>query len=104
MEENYMRQLVNKLNHYRDQYYNNNISEIEDSEYDKLFDELKNLEKEWNTIYPDSPTQTVGYQVQSKLKKVTHSHPMLSLAKSTDLNEIEKFIDNKKVVFISSNC
>ena len=41
-----MRQLVNKLNHYRDQYYNNNISEIEDSEYDKLFDELKNLEKE----------------------------------------------------------
>lgn len=100
MEENYMRQLVNKLNHYRDQYYNNNISEIEDSEYDKLFDELKNLEKEWNTIYPDSPTQTVGYQVQSKLKKVTHSHPMLSLAKSTDLNEIEKFIDNKKVVFM----
>lgn len=100
MEENYMRQLVNKLNHYRDQYYNNNISEVEDSEYDKLFDELKNLEKEWNTIYPDSPTQTVGYQVQSKLKKVTHSHPMLSLAKSTDLNEIEKFIDNKKVVFM----
>ena len=100
MEENYMRQLVNKLNHYRDQYYNNNISEIEDSEYDKLFDELKNLEKAWNTIYPDSPTQTVGYQVQSKLKKVTHSHPMLSLDKSTDLNEIEKFIDNKKVVFM----
>ena len=61
MEENYMRQLVNKLNHYRDQYYNNNISEVEDSEYDKLFDELKNLEKAWNTIYPDSPTQTVGY-------------------------------------------
>lgn len=100
MEENYMRQLVNKLNHYRDQYYNHNISEVEDSEYDKLFDELKNLEKEWNTIYPDSPTQTVGYQVQSKLKKVTHSHPMLSLAKSTDFNEIEKFIDNKKVVFM----
>ena len=100
MTDNYMRQLVNKLNHYRDQYYNNNISEVEDSKYDKLFDELKNLEKEWNTIYPDSPTQTVGYQVQSKLKKVTHSHPMLSLAKSTDLNEIEKFINNKKVVFM----
>ena len=60
MEENYMRQLVNKLNHYRDQYYNNNISEIEDSEYDKLFDELKNLEKEEGIVYSDSPTQTVG--------------------------------------------
>ena len=100
MEENYMRQLVNKLNHYRDQYYNNNISEIEDSEYDKLFDELKNLEKEEGIVYSDSPTQTVGYQVQSKLKKVTHSHPMLSLAKSTDLNEIEKFINGKFVVFM----
>lgn len=100
MEENYMRQLVNKLNHYRDQYYNNNISEVEDSEYDKLFDELKNLEKQWNTIYPDSPTQTVGYQVQSKLKKVTHSHPMLSLDKSTDLEEIEKFIGDKRVTFM----
>ena len=100
MEENYMRQLVNKLNHYRDQYYNNNISEIEDSEYDKLFDELKNLEKEEGIVYSDSPTQNVGYQVQSKLKKVTHSHPMLSLAKSTDLNEIEKFINGKFVVFM----
>lgn len=100
MVENYMRQLVNKLNHYRDQYYNNNISEVEDSEYDKLFDELKDLEKSWNVVYPDSPTQTVGYQVQSKLKKVTHSHPMLSLAKSTDINEIEKFIGNQKVVFM----
>lgn len=100
MEENYMRQLVNKLNHYRDQYYNNNISEIEDSEYDKLFDELKNLEKEEGIVYSDSPTQTVGYQVQSKLKKVTHSHPMLSLAKSTDLNEIEKFINGKFVIFM----
>lgn len=100
MEENYMRQLVNKLNHYRDQYYNNNISEIEDSEYDRLFDELKNLEKEEGIVYSDSPTQTVGYQVQSKLKKVTHSHPMLSLAKSTDLNEIEKFINGKFVIFM----
>ena len=100
MEENYMRQLVNKLNHYRDQYYNNNISEVEDSEYDKLFDELKSLEKEEGIVYSDSPTQTVGYQVQSKLKKVTHSHPMLSLAKSTDLNEIEKFINGKFVVFM----
>lgn len=100
MEENYMRQLVNKLNHYRDQYYNNNISEIEDSEYDRLFDELKNLEKKEGIVYSDSPTQTVGYQVQSKLKKVTHSHPMLSLAKSTDLNEIEKFINGKFVIFM----
>ena len=100
MEENYMRQLVNKLNHYRDQYYNHNISEVEDSEYDKLFDELKNLEKEEGIVYSNSPTQTVGYQVQSKLKKVTHSHPMLSLAKSTDLNEIEKFINGKFVVFM----
>lgn len=100
MAENCIRQLVDKLNHYRNQYYNNNISEVEDSEYDKLFDELKKLEEKYGIVYPDSPTQNVGYSVQSKLKKVVHSHPMLSLDKSTDVEEINKFISDKDVVFM----
>lgn len=95
-----IKELVSILNHYRDQYYNNNISEVEDSEYDKLFDELKSLEEKTGVVYPDSPTQNVGYIVQSKLKKVTHSHPMLSLDKSTDVEEINKFIGNQDVVFM----
>lgn len=95
-----IRDLVDKLNHYRDLYYNHNTSEISDAEYDKLFDELQDLEKTYGTIYPDSPTQQVGAVVQSKLKKVTHSHPMLSLAKSTNIEEIKKFIGDKPVDFM----
>lgn len=92
-----MKQLINKLNSYRNLYYNGNISAVTDAEYDKLFDELQKMEKTTGIIYPNSPTQTVGYTVQSKLNKVKHNHPMLSLAKSTDIDEIYNFIDNKPV-------
>lgn len=95
-----IRKEIDQLNYWRDQYYNYNNSVVEDLTYDELFDDLKNLESKTGLIYADSPTQTVGYKVQSKLKKVTHSHPMLSLAKSTDLNEIEKFIGDKEVIFM----
>lgn len=105
MEENkkyqtLIRKEIDQLNYWRDQYYNYNNSVVEDLTYDNLFDDLKNLEFKTGLIYADSPTQTVGYKVQSKLKKVTHSHPMLSLAKSTDLNEIERFIGDKDVIFM----
>ena len=95
-----IRKEIDQLNYWRDQYYNYNNSVVEDLTYDELFDDLKNLESKTGLIYADSPTQTVGYKVQSKLKKVTHSHPMLSLDKSTDLNEIEKFIGDKEVIFM----
>lgn len=99
MHEN-IRDLIDKLNHYRDLYYNHNTSEISDAEYDKLFDELQNLEESYGIVYPNSPTQQVGAVVQSKLKKITHSHPMLSLAKSTNIEEIKKFIGDKLVDFM----
>ena len=79
-----IRELIDKLNHYRDAYYNDNKSEISDKEYDELMDKLAAKEKEYGIIYSDSPTQSVGYQVVSNLKKVKHNHPMLSLDKTTD--------------------
>ena len=79
-----VRELVDKLNHYRDSYYNHNKSEISDRAYDELFDRLKKKEEAYGVVYADSPTQSVGYQVVSNLKKVKHSHPMLSLDKTTD--------------------
>lgn len=83
--------LVKLLNDYRDSYYNNNISLISDEDYDNLFDELQSLEDKTGLIMSNSPTQTVGYSVQSKLKKAKHNHPMLSLGKTKDLEEIKKF-------------
>lgn len=87
--------LIQKINKYRDSYYNDSKSLISDYEYDCLFDELKLLEKETGVIYANSPTQTVGYEVKSKLTKVKHSHPMLSLDKTKSIDDLIRFSGNK---------
>ena len=89
---NRIKELVKTLNIYNYQYYNNNNSLVSDKEYDILFDELKKLENETNFIMSHSPTQNVGVPVQSKLSKVKHSHPMLSLDKTTSTNELLSFL------------
>ena len=98
---NRIKELVELLNHYRDEYYNNQNSEISDFEFDILFDELSALEKETGFIMAISPTQTVGYEVKSELTKVKHNHPMLSLDKTKDINDVVKFLDGKKGVIMA---
>ena len=55
-----IKELTSLLNKYRDKYYNYSESLVSDAEYDKLFDELRELETEENFILSNSPTQTVG--------------------------------------------
>ncbi len=83
------------LNNCRNSYYNNSESLISDKEYDELFDELSKLENETDVIMANSPTQTVGCEVKSKLEKTTHSHPMLSLDKTKSIEDLKKFLDDK---------
>ena len=90
-----IKELVENLNIYRNAYYNNSESQISDYEYDNLFDELKQLEDETGVIMSNSPTHTVGYEVKSKLEKVKHSHPMLSLDKTKNVNDLVKFAGDK---------
>lgn len=90
-----IKELTKQLNQYRDSYYNNSVSEVSDQKYDNLFDELKRLEEETNIVMANSPTHTVGYEVKSKLEKVKHSHPMLSLDKTKSVDDLKKFADNK---------
>lgn len=96
-----IKNLVDQLNHYRNEYYNNQNSEISDFEYDALFDELSALENETGFIMATSPTQTVGYEVKSELTKVKHNHPMLSLDKTKDINEVVKFLDGRDGVVMA---
>ena len=93
-----IKELVELLNHYRDEYYNNQNSEISDFEYDQLYDELSALEQDTGFVMSVSPTQTVGYEVKSELAKVKHNHPMLSLDKTKDIDDVMKFIGDKDVV------
>lgn len=85
------KELTKRLNRYRNEYYNNNRMLISDSFYDDLFSRLKEMEQITGVVYPDSPTITVGYEVKSKLKKVKHNHPMLSLDKTKNVEDLEKF-------------
>lgn len=93
-----MKELIKELNNYRKSYYNNNTSLISDYEYDKLFDELKEIENTLNIYYPNSPTQQVGYTVVSNLEKVKHEYPLLSLDKTKSINDIFKFANNHDLV------
>lgn len=90
-----MKQLVDRLNAYRDAYYNKNESLVSDQEYDALFDKLAALEQETGIVYANSPTATVGYEAVSKLQKVTHNHPLLSLGKTTNMGEFCDYFEGK---------
>lgn len=96
-----IKELVEQLNHYRDKYYNHQKSEVSDFEYDILFDELSALEQETGFVMTISPTQTVGYEVKSELMKVKHNHPMLSLDKTKDVDDIVKFLDGRDGVVMA---
>ena len=90
-----MKSLVEKLNQYRDAYYNNAESIVTDHQYDDLCDQLEKMEKETGIILSNSPVHSVGYEVKSKLEKIEHSHLMMSLDKTKDVNVLRKFIGDK---------
>lgn len=93
-------ELVKQLNEYRDAYYNRAESLVVDSEYDRLFDELKALEADTGVVLMNSPTSTVGYDVKSKLEKISHDIPLLSLDKTKDVDELVKFMGNHKCLLM----
>ncbi|NBI85499.1 NAD-dependent DNA ligase LigA [Lachnospiraceae bacterium] len=81
-------ELVAKLNQYRHEYYNKAKPSVPDALYDHLFDELQKLEKKTGIILSNSPTQTVGFIPVSKLEKVRHPLPLLSLDKTKQTEEL----------------
>lgn len=93
-----IKELTKELNKYRDSYYNDSKSLISDYEYDNLYDELQKLEDETGLSFANSPTKTVGYEVKSELKKVKHSHPMLSLSKTKSEEDLKKFASDKDCI------
>lgn len=83
-----MEELVKVLHHASKEYYANDTELISNLEYDKLYDELIELEKLTGTVLPDSPTRSVGYQAVDELPKEAHEKPMLSLGKTKDREEL----------------
>lgn len=87
-----IKSLVNKLNDARKAYYQQDYEIMSDYEYDKLYDELEQLEKQTSIHLSNSPTKQVGHVVLSQLKKVKHDKKMLSLDKTKDIAKIEDFL------------
>lgn len=87
-----MKELVNKLNEASAAYYNGKDEIMSNHEWDAMFDELAQLEKETDIILPNSPTQKVGADGigGNGLRKVKHEFPALSLDKTKDINEFPK--------------
>ena len=65
---------------------------ISDKEWDDMYFNLMELEKETGENLPNSPTHSITFKVVSELKKVEHNHPMLSLDKTKDLTVVESFL------------
>ena len=95
-----MRKLTAQLNRYRHEYYNLNAPSVSDAVYDRCFDELARLEQELGIQMGNSPTQTVGWPVVDKLKKVSHPIPLLSLDKTKSVEDLCAFMGDQRVMLM----
>lgn len=93
-----MQELVKVLNDASKAYYQDAQEIMSNFEYDKLYDELLELEKETGITFSNSPTVNVGYEVLSELPKERHESPMLSLDKTKDVAELKTFLGNQKAL------
>jgi len=93
---NHMKELARKLNEAAKVYYQGEDEIMSNFEYDKLYDELQNLEKETGVVLAGSPTMRVGYEVLSSLPKERHPSPMLSLDKTKDTGELVSWLGDKE--------
>ncbi|WP_369792811.1 NAD-dependent DNA ligase LigA [Eubacterium sp. ER2] len=93
-----MEELVELLNRAGRAYYQESREIMSNYEYDALYDELTQLEKELQVTLAGSPTIHVGYEVVSELPKERHESPMLSLDKTKDVEELRAFAGDQNVV------
>ena len=91
------RELRGALEHHAHRYYVLDDPEIGDDEYDRLLDELRALEASHpELVTPDSPTRRVGGEPVSRLEKVRHLEPMLSLSNVRSAVELRAWIERMR--------
>lgn len=98
-----IKELVERINELNYHYYTMDEPLVSDKEYDKLYYELVELEKETGIILEDSPTQRVGDQVLDKFVKHQHLGRLYSLDKAQSFEEIEEWINRAERLRIQYN-
>lgn len=93
-----MKELVELLNKAGRAYYQEDREIMSNYEYDKLYDELLELEKKTGVVLAGSPTVNVGYEILSELPKEQHDSPMLSLDKTKNVEELVQWLGEQKGV------
>lgn len=93
-----IKELTAELLQYCHEYYDLDSPTISDAIYDKKYNELEKLENEADFWLANSPTRKVQGEVLPYLMKVHHSVPMLSADKSTNIEDVKKFIGDHFVV------
>lgn len=94
-----IKELVEKLNRYSYEYYSLDNPSVSDKEYDQMYCELQELEKETEYVLPYSPTLRVGDVILDGFTKYTHKARLWSLDKAQSLQEIKDW-HNRNVKFI----
>ncbi|HVI41125.1 MAG TPA: hypothetical protein VM577_10720, partial [Anaerovoracaceae bacterium] len=89
---NIMKEKVKLLNEAAKAYYQENREVMPNIEYDRLYDELLELEKETGVVLSNSPTIHVGYELMSDLPKEVHEKTMLSLDKTKDAGALKEWL------------
>jgi DNA ligase (NAD+) len=87
-----MKEKIELLNEAGKSYYQENREIMSNLEYDKLYDELEQLEKQTGTVLSNSPTIHVGYELLSNLPKESHDKPMLSLDKTKEVSVLKEWL------------
>ena len=89
-----MKELIKEIEKHNYNYYVLDNPTISDSEYDKLYYSLVDLEKETGVVLPYSPTQRVGDTVLEGFTKKRHEVPLYSLNKVRDFADLEKWVND----------
>ncbi|MEC7734779.1 MAG: NAD-dependent DNA ligase LigA, partial [Pseudomonadota bacterium] len=89
--------LYDKINLHNKKYYQDNNPSITDSEYDDLFREAIQLEKDFpNLKDKNSPTEKVGAEPLEGFQKVKHEVPMLSIQNAKNIDEVNSWLESLK--------
>ena len=87
-----MKELVELLNRYATEYYTSDDPSVSDSEYDRLYRELVELEKAHpDQVLPESPTHRVGGKILDGFEKYSHQYPLYSLQDAFSREELDSF-------------
>ncbi|MDO4332173.1 MAG: NAD-dependent DNA ligase LigA [Eubacteriales bacterium] len=91
-----MKELAALLHQASKAYYAEDREIMSNFEYDKLYDELVELEKKTGVVLAGSPTVSVGYEAVEELPKERHESPMLSLGKTKSREELAEWLGTQK--------